>query len=392
MKDYFESRRDELVKLVSDLVAVDTVNPPGNEYRAVEVVEKYIGPLGIVSTRHEKAKGRTNLVARIGSGSPSIVIVGHVDTVPAGDDWETDPFTAIEKDGRLYGRGTMDDKGQTASMFLAGRYLKEHEAELNGEVILVAVADEERGSEMGMQYLLDEGIVSADYAIIPDASSDLKTVYIAEKAALFMQLTSFGKQAHGSRPQGGVNAITNVMEVIRRIGEMQFDVTEHALLSPPTFNLGKIEGGIAPNVVPAKCVADLDMRFLPGDSRDAIVDKINAICRGVENDIPGARFELAVKMSDEPIELPESHPLIRAIIEETEAVLGFRPECGGMSGSTVAKFTMKRGIPSVNFAPGDGDVAHMSNEWVSIDALVSFAHVLTRIVMRLLNGESNAAE
>ena len=384
MKQYFAYRRDELVTLLSDLIAAKTVNLPGDEHLAADVCEAYLKPLGIPTTRHEKEKGRTNLVARMGAGSPKLIVVGHVDTVPAGDDWDTDPFTAVEKDGRLFGRGTMDDKGQTAAMLLSGRYLKEHESDLAGELILVAVADEERGSKLGMSYLLDEGIVAGDFAIIPDASSDLKTVYVAEKAALFTQITSFGKQAHGSAPQNGVNAITNLMEALRRIDAMEFDVTEHRLLSPPTFNLGQIQGGIAPNVVPAKCAANLDMRYLPGDSQEAILAKMEAICRDVEKDVPGARFELNVTMSDRPIEVPDDHPLVKAIVEETKAALGHAPELGGMSGSTVAKMCMEHGITAVNFAPGDPDVAHMSNEYVEIDSLVDFAYVLTRIILRLV--------
>jgi acetylornithine deacetylase/succinyl-diaminopimelate desuccinylase-like protein len=268
-------------------------------------------------------------------------------------------------------------------MLLAGRWLKGHESSLKGEVILVAVADEERGSRLGMSYLLDEGIVAGDFAIIPDASSDLKTVYVAEKAALFTQITSFGKQAHGSQPQNGVNAITNLMEALRRIQAMRFDVTKHRLLSPPTFNLGQITGGVAPNVVPAKCTANLDMRYLPGDSQEAILAKMKDICRGVEREIPGARFEVEVTMSDRPIEVPDGHPLVQAIVEETKSALHFAPGLGGMSGSTVAKMCMEHGITAVNFAPGDPNIAHMSNEFVGIDSLVDFAWVLTRIILRL---------
>lgn len=384
MKRYFDSRRDELVRLTSDLVAARTVNPPGDEWRAVEVIERYLEPLEIPASRHEQEKGRTNLVARIGSGSPRLIVVGHIDTVPAGDGWETDPFTPVEKDGRLYGRGTTDDKGATASMLLAGRYLKEHESELTGEAILVAAADEERGSARGMIYLLEEGIVAGDFAVIPDAASDMKTVFIAEKAALFTKITSYGKQAHGSTPEKGVNAIRNLLEVIRRVDRMTFDVTEHPLLTPPTFNLGTIHGGAAPNIVPAKCTAELDMRFLPGDSADTILGRLDAICRDVENDVSGARFEMEVIVRDTPIELPGEHMLVQTIIDETESALGFRPELDGMSGSTIAKFCMKHGIPAVNFAPGEGGLAHMANECVKIDSLVNFAYLLARIVLRLL--------
>ncbi len=384
MKTWFESRRGELVALVGELVAAKTVNPPGDEWRAAEVVERYLAGAGIASGRHEKEPGRTNIVARVGRGLPRLLVVGHLDTVPAGDGWATDPFTLVEKDSKLFGRGTVDDKGATAAMLLAGKYLQSRERDLTGEVILVGAADEERGSRLGMCWLLDEKIVEADLAIIPDAANDMRKVYVAEKAALFYRITSFGKQAHGSTPEKGINAITNLMEVVRRLGAMRFDVTSHRLLTPPTFNVGMIEGGVAPNVVPAMCTADLDMRFLPGDSGERIVAKIEQICRDVEREIPGARFELAVRQMDTPIELPESHPLVEAVVHETEAVLGRAPVPAGVSGSTVAKSCMAHGIPAVNFAPGDGGLAHMADECVDVDSLVNFAHVLTRILLRLM--------
>ncbi len=383
MKSWFESRRGETVTLLSDLIAAKTVNPPGDEWRAAEVVERYLKSAGIPFTRHEKEPGRSNVVARIGKGKPRIIVVGHIDTVPAGEGWATDPFTAVEKDGNLYGRGSTDDKGATASMLVAGKYLKGIEKQLGGEIILVAAADEEVGSRLGMRYLLDEKIVEGDFAIIPDAGTDMQEVIVAEKAALFYQITSFGKQAHGSTPEKGVNAIKSLMEVLRRIDKMPFDVKEHRLLTPPTFNLGAIQGGIAPNVVPAKCVADLDMRFLPGDSAERIIAKVEAICREVEREIPGARFEVKVRNSDTPIELADDHPLVAAVVEETRAVMGRAPKVVGLSGSTVAKFCMAHNIPAVNFAPGGASVAHMADEYVSIGAVVDFAHILTRILLRL---------
>jgi acetylornithine deacetylase/succinyl-diaminopimelate desuccinylase family protein len=383
MKTWFESKRGELRELLAGLVGARTVNPPGDEWKAVEVIEKYLAPLGIPSARHEKEKGRTNLIARVGAGSPKLIIVGHIDTVPEGDGWETDPFTLVEKDGTLRGRGSTDDKGPTAAMLLAAAYLKKHENELAGEVLLVAAADEERGSDLGLGWLLDSGVLKGDLAIIPDAASAMKTVNIAEKGLFFCEVVSHGKQAHGSTPEKGINAIWNLMEVLRRVRRMKFGVAQHPLLGGPTFNLGTIHGGSAPNMVPATASAQLDMRFLPGDSDRKIIRRIERICRGVEKKVPGARFEVKLMQGQQPIEVPQDHPLVKAIQDETEAVLGFRPGVAGMGGSTVAKHLMGKGITAVNFCPGP-DVAHQANEYVTLDELVDFTHVLTRIVLRIL--------
>ena len=164
-----------------DLIRSRTVNPPGDEHRAAKVLTDFCRRHGIPYTTHEKAPGRTNVVARIGEGRPRIVVPVHLDTVPAGDGWTTDPFEPVIENGRVIGRGAKDNKGPLAAMMLAARYLKEREKELGGQFILVGAADEEAGSAAGMQYLLETGAVEADAAIVPDAGHNMRVIGVGEK-------------------------------------------------------------------------------------------------------------------------------------------------------------------------------------------------------------------
>ncbi|NQT21644.1 MAG: M20 family metallopeptidase, partial [Planctomycetes bacterium] len=148
---FVENRRDSILELLSRLVAAKTVNPPGDEHLAAEIMRDALEPAGIECTAFEKEPGRTNMVARIGSGRPKILVACHFDVVPPGSGWQTDPFAAVVRDGRVYGRGTSDNKGQLAVMLEVARLLKKNEDQLIGEVILVGAADEERGSGLGLE-------------------------------------------------------------------------------------------------------------------------------------------------------------------------------------------------------------------------------------------------
>lgn len=383
LRKHFASRQNDLVERLSELVSRVTVNPPGNEKVAADYVASLLSAWGVRYQTFEAEPGRTNLVAYVGDGSPKLLVACHLDTVGAGDGWETDPFNAVLRDGRIYGRGACDNKGSAAAMLSVVEHLSMAEP-LEGQLLAAFVADEETGSNLGLNYLLGQDLIQADFGIIPDAASRMRNVFVAEKGAVFFEITSFGKQAHGSTPQLGVNAAWNLVELLSRFKSLELPGARHPLLSPPTMNLGVLSGGVAPNVVPAVCRAKIDVRFLPGSTIHGMLDLIQATMRRVESDLPGSRFELNVLTAEEPIEVNPVHPLVVAVQEETERLLGFRPQPAGIGGGTVAKSCVEKGIPAVNFAPGDGDVAHTAKEYMDVSELVDFAAVMTAIVRRLL--------
>ncbi|MBI2560640.1 MAG: M20/M25/M40 family metallo-hydrolase [Planctomycetes bacterium] len=181
---------------------------------------------------YEKTPNRTNIIASVGNGNPILLVACHLDVVPAGDGWEMNPFEPKITNGRIYGRGACDNKGQMASMLVLTRFLKEYVgangcSPLCGTFILVGAADEERGSAFGLEYLLSECNVSADYAIIPDVSHNMRLIDVSEKGNLFLEIVSYGKQAHGSTPEKGINAIWNMIELLNQLKEMKFSCTSH---------------------------------------------------------------------------------------------------------------------------------------------------------------------
>ncbi|MEK6739171.1 MAG: ArgE/DapE family deacylase [Planctomycetota bacterium] len=383
IKSYMQNEEQRIVDDTRTLINARTENPPGNEIAAARVVKAFFTSLGIPYTLFEKTKDRTNIVGRIGNGSPSLLVACHLDVVPAGDEWKRNPFDAWVENGRIFGRGASDNKGQMAAMMAVARFLKENESRLKGQLILVGAADEERGSNLGLEYLIKECGIRADFAIIPDVAHNMQMIDVTEKGALFLEIISYGKQSHGSRPEMGINAAWHLITLLERIKQIQFKHTSHPLHTPPTLNLGSIHGGTAPNIVPALCKAQLDIRYLPGDSGDEIMANLISIAKEVESQGKG-RFELKTISHQLPTAVPINNPLVEIISKHTESVLGARPKPKGMSGATVTKQLIQSGITAVGFGPGDEAEAHATNESISIKELVGFAEIMALITLDML--------
>ncbi len=382
--NYLQSQEEEIIRLATELIGANTVNPPGNEYLAVSVVEKYFKAHGIRYEIFEKNKGRTNIAGYIGSGNPILLVACHLDVVPPGDGWDTDPFKVVIKNGRMYGRGANDNKGQMASMLVLARFLKENESKLNGTFLLIGVADEEKGSSLGLKYLLDECNIVADFAIIPDVAHNMRMIDVGEKGALFLKITSYGKQAHGSTPEKGINAIWNMIELLNQLKKMKFRCLSHKLFSPPTLNLGTISGGAAPNIVPAKCRVELDIRYLPGETGEETLEKIKEIIASIKKDNPTAKFDITVDSHLPSSQVSIDNPLVDLISTHAESVLGVKPKPMGLSGSTVTKQLIEKDIVAVGFGPGDEDQSHIANESIEIKELIDFGKIMGLITFDLL--------
>jgi len=417
VRSFLRDRRGDLRQTLSDLIRARTVNPPGDEHLAAKILTQFCEAEGIPYETFEKAPGRTNVVARVGRGpnpnpngaggaggagapGPRIAVPLHFDVVPAGDGWETDPFEPVVRGDRIIGRGAKDNKGPLAAMMLAAKYLKTCEAELPGTLLLVGVADEEAGSELGMRYLLEECAFEAEAAIVPDAGHEMRRVLVGEKGVLFFKVVAEGRQAHGSSPERGASALWPVVDFLNRIREWR--PLDHArdrpegvegrpagaksdLFTPPTLNVGAIHAGTVPNMVPGRCEALVDVRYLPGTDLESILAHLRGIMSEVAEKSAGVRMRLEVVSDQAPSRVATDHPLVKVIQRRTEEVTGERPEVFGQSGASVAKFLVLRGIPAVGFSCGPEGVEHMANEWTSLDELVRFAEVMTLVVWDLMS-------
>src|SRR5262245_51548515 len=205
----------------------DGMEGPGMESRVVRVLEKELKTLGIPWTTHAKVKGRESLLATVGRKRPEyrhLLVLLHTDTVPSGapSDWRFAPFEPFEKDGRLYGRGVLDDKGPLAASFAALRILKEHEADLPGAFTFGAVGDEEVGAGVGLPYLIEKGVIECTDAVIPDIAGNMREINVAEKGRVLLKVRTRGRQAHAMDPSRGINAIHAMARALGAIETLRF--------------------------------------------------------------------------------------------------------------------------------------------------------------------------
>ena len=199
VKSYFKQNQDliknRIVTLVTEMVKEKTVNVVseklpehpylkirGEEYRVANIVKREFDNIGIGYQEFARMKGRPNVIGKLGKGlnGKSLLMPAHMDIVPAGDDWDTDPFDVVEKDNKLIGRGTLDNKGPLASIIAAGEILKKLnlDEQLNGELLIAALSDEEAedpdGIDYGIGYLMEEKLINPTYSVIPDIGENMK--------------------------------------------------------------------------------------------------------------------------------------------------------------------------------------------------------------------------
>lgn len=406
IKRYFkenqEELKDHLIELVREMVKEKTVNVVseklsehpylkirGEEYRVAKIVKREFEKIDIPYDEFARMEGRPNVIGRLGSGSSgnSLLMPGHMDIVPAGEGWDSDPFEVIEKDGKLYGRGTLDNKGPLASILVAAEVLKKLkiDEQLQGELLIAALADEEAedpdGIDYGIGYLMEEKLINPTYSVIPDIGENMERIDIAEKGRTVLKITAFGKQAHGSTPERGINAVYMMAKLVTEIEKLKMKYEVHPVLGHPSLNLGEIHGGAAPNIVPGTCTIYIDIRTVPGMTKEGVATELQSCVDKVEN----GKFKIEIMSWNDPHGIDPDNEVVRAIQKNAKEVLGFEPEPFGMGGGTYAKTLNLNGVLAVGWGPGDDEAFHVANEFVEVQQLLDFAQLTCLVALDLLS-------
>ncbi|MBN2432095.1 MAG: M20/M25/M40 family metallo-hydrolase [Acidobacteria bacterium] len=401
---YFTQNREriaaDIVRLMSAFVAERTINViserladypflkcRGEEYRVAELVKQEFRRFGIRFTEYARRPERPNVVGTVGrdEAGTRLLLAAHMDIVPAGDGWTTDPYHVTIRDGIAYGRGVLDNKGPLAAIIVAGGILTElfGDRPMAGQLLIAALADEEvtdpDGIDYGIEYLLTERLIRPSHAIIPDIGGDMRQIDVAEKGQAVIRITAQGRQAHGSTPEQGINAIYRMASLVRELERLVLDYTPHAVLGIPTLNLGEIHGGAAPNIVPGECTIHLDIRTVPGLTRQSLEHQLQKCLVQVDGS-----FRMETISWSEPHQLDPDNEVVRAIQNNSLNLLGFRPEPFGMGGGTFAKTLNLAGIAAVGWGPGSENAFHVTDEWMEIRQLVDFALLICLISWDLL--------
>ncbi len=371
-----------VLTLLRELVALPSVNPAftsaddplSGEARVAERLMDLAHCSGLDAELQPVLPGRSNLIIRLtprGRVRQRILLAPHLDTVTLHD---LDQLRPVLRNGRLYGRGSCDTKGSVASMFQALRTLAARPPRsrpASTEIVFAGLIDEESG-QSGSRALVRSKF-KAQLAIVGEPTR-LKVI-TAHKGDIWLALQTKGRAAHGSTPELGKNAITQmakVIEVLEGDYAALLKRKRHPVLGCATLNIGTIQGGRQPNIVPNLCEMRVDRRTLPGETHSSVVRELRALLRRRGCDITLRDWK---GVPSSPLETDERLPLVQSLL-----ALAKQDRPMGVNYFSDAGVLSTGGIPSVVFGPGDIAQAHTSDEWVSVKQVESATDLLVRFL------------
>ncbi len=363
---------DSAIRLLRDLVAIDSVNPslvPGGagEGAIADRIATALDAAGLDVELREVAPGRPNVVGVLEGRAPgrALMLCGHMDTV--GVEGMTAPFDPVERNGRLYGRGAQDMKSGVAAMVDAAAGLARDGGLECGRLIVAAVVDEEHAS-LGAEALVKTQ--TADGAVVTEPTG--LAVATGHKGFEWVEVETHGRAAHGSRPADGRDAILHMGRVLVRleaINESLLAGPDHALLGTSSLHASTIGGGRALSVYPARCRLRFEWRTVTGEPPAVGLTEVqHALDELGEED---RAFEASARQlfSRPAYEIGDDHPVCRALVEALGRQ-GRDTTPTGMSYWTDASVLGRAGTPAVLFGPS-GAGLHGTEEYVEIDSVLT---------------------
>ena len=405
-----EASLPRLIEMTQALVRIASPNPPSNTTAVAKIAEKLLAAIpGVAIQRVEPEPGIVSLVARIRGNGPGrrLIFNGHLDTFPIGDDigWSAPPLSGALRDGRLYGRGVSDMKGGIACSVVAATLLAENPQSWSGEIVLTLAGDEENMGSLGTGYLLDHiPEARGDANICGDVGSPM-VVRFGEKGLFWIEVEARGTAAHGAHVHKGVNAIdrlrlaldrlkdlerlpvaapaavTRAIADARAISETLSGAGEADTLSRVTVNIGTIEGGVSPNLVPTRAIARADIRLPVGITTSVLEDRLTLWLGAIDGVSwrPTRRFE--------PNFTDPGHEIIARVRDVAGEVLG-RPAAVNMRvGGSDSRWYRLHDVPTVVYGLTPHNMGG-PDEHIVVDELRTVAKVHTLAAFDFLTNRS----
>jgi len=354
-------------RFLQKLLKINSSNPPGNEHRVTEAFIERCKEQGLSFKMTYLEENRSNFEVTLkGKGDKHLFLCGHMDTVSPGvSEWEYGPFSGEIVGDRIYGRGASDMKSGLAAMYLALESLILEKYTPNASITFLATAGEEVDSCGARVFLEGNEEKRIDALVIGEPTNE--KVVVGHKGALWLEITTYGKTSHGSMPDQGINAVDHMIKITNVLDSLKMDwKTVKEPLGSSSLALTMIEGGIQTNVVPDRCTLRVDIRTVPPQSHDDLIDELEKKLNDLAEKNEIYQFKVS-KILDRPAILTaESSDIIQcalAIKDEGNS------DCFGVSYYTDAAVLNPRSeIPTLIYGPGDEKLAHQPNEWVSLSA------------------------
>lgn len=374
------------LEILSELIRIDSVNPtlvPGGagEQAIAEFLSGFLRSEGIPSQLQQIAPGRFNLLAVVQGASPGprVLLNGHLDTV--GFAGMKQPLVPVLKDGKLYGRGAQDMKGGLASAVSALLALFQHREDWQGEVVLAAVADEENLS-LGTTWLLEHWPKDRpfDFALVLEPT-DLQ-VATAHKGFAWVEVTTYGKAAHGSRPADGVDAIRFMGQFLDQLDQLDRDLQHnrlHQLLGSGSLHASLIQGGRQWSSYPDRCHLKYERRTVPPETQATVANEFQNILRICRQQNHQFRGKASLVCAREPFETNPDQAVFQRFYRTAQSQRGQHVRWGSVSFWTDAALLAADSIPTLIFGPR-GAGLHSLEEFVVAEDLSDCAEIIFRFV------------
>jgi len=394
--------REQLVRLTQELVRIPSVYRPeeseGNEASAARFVADHLERVGFEVRVEEVAPGRPNVWAVWEGDRPgrTLLFEAHTDVVTEGraEDWRHPPFGAERVNGRVYGRGACDTKGNLAAAVVAVRAIKDSGVSFPGRLVLCHPVDEE-GMMSGIKAFIEGGHAGGvDAAVICEPEEN--QLCIKQKGALRVEVTVRGRMAHGAMPASGVNPVTRAARFVVAVEELEREEVERYgedsfLGRPsltPTILMGPETGEPQINVIPASAYVALDIRTVLDQSHEELVGRLRGILTDLEAEDPDFDATLEVIEERPPTETPKDEPLVLAMAAAYRRLTGEEPRYNGVPGATDGTFLSARaGIPIVTTGAGDREIPHHADEWVDEEELLTTSRLYAATAMYYCYGK-----
>ncbi|WP_347258562.1 acetylornithine deacetylase [Methylocaldum sp.] len=346
----------------------------------IHLLAEWLGGLGFSVEIRAIGDRKANLIATLGSREDptGLVLSGHTDTVPCDPElWSSDPFKAVEKDGRIYGLGSADMKSFFAlALEAANRF---EAKDFRHPLVILATADEE-SSMSGVKSLVADNVKLGRYAVIGEPTG-LKPIRM-HKGVMLESIVVRGKAGHSSDPSLGANAIEGMHAVLSELlafrAELRARHRNPAFkVDYPTLNLGSIHGGDNPNRICAHCETQIDIRPLPGMELEDLHEKLVKRLEPVLAQANGLSLEIRRMFEGLP---PFESDANGEIVRCCEELSGY--DSGAVAFGTEAPFLKRLGLQTVVMGPGHIEQAHQPDEYLPMTHIRAGTDILSRLIER----------
>ncbi|MBA7570746.1 M20 family peptidase [Candidatus Atribacteria bacterium 1244-E10-H5-B2] len=359
------AEKKELNELLQGLIQIKSVNPPGNEAQIANFIRKFLLKNNIHSELVSLEEGRSSVITKIkGEEERNITLCGHLDTVKVKEeDWTKPAFQGLIENGKMYGRGASDMKGGVAAILYTAVLLKRRGINLKKTIQLALTADEEWGYR-GAKNLVDGGYFDrTDFLIITEPSN--LQVSTGEKGELWIRAKFYGKSAHGSTPEVGVNTIIPGSEFVVNITERYEKIFEaDPFWGKTSMNIGQFHGGVQVNIVPNYSEIQLDFRVISEEDKEKAVELVRKTGEEIAKKYK-VRFGEEIFNYHPPIFTSPDNPYVEKFLQAAGAgEVIITKYC--TDGATIIPI---KKTPFIIFGPGDIAQAHQNDEHIELESL-----------------------